>query len=277
MEDLTGEKLLLFGLVALPGFVAIRVYWLWYPRESKDWKELLTEAVTYSVINLLVWIALFPVVVRGFATAILGKGAQPKNETLRAFNAVLDYGGTLFLYAVVSPTLLVIVLNFLRRAVFARWFKLDNPLRTAWDWIFTEVAHKRPLYVGFKLKSKGEGDKPAYRVGYYNGSSYVASYPMEPEIYVERLHYITEEGGIGPAIPDSRGMFIRLAECEMIEFFDDPSFQPGPSFLVKLLNALDRFCNYVDRFQKGVSEWLEKDRISRRAASRRSTAARGRM
>ena len=57
LTDLTPDKLLWVVLAVVPGFVAIRVYALWYPVEKqKDIGSALVEAVAYSTLNVLLWL-----------------------------------------------------------------------------------------------------------------------------------------------------------------------------------------------------------------------------
>src|SRR5262245_29509749 len=56
MPDLSIEKLLFFLFAVLPGFIAIQTYGLKCPTPKRDWGNSLIEAVTYSLLNLVLWL-----------------------------------------------------------------------------------------------------------------------------------------------------------------------------------------------------------------------------
>lgn len=218
MGDLTGEKLLLFVLAALPGALAIRVYSLWCPTPQKDWKESLTDAVIYSVVGLALWVMFYPSAIEGFVeTAFLTDTVEGSKKGV-AF-ALLQNCYLLLLYAVVTPAALSCIWYFLRYRVFPRLLGFDHPTRTAWDWVF---CRKKPFYLLMHLKSKNAHNQQMVKAGYFNGKSYVAGYPYDPEIYFERVHMVMPDGTIGEAIPCSDGMLIRASEVELFEFLIDP-------------------------------------------------------
>jgi len=65
-------------------------------------------------------------------------------------------------------------------------------------------------------------------------ASYVSTYPHEPEIFVERVHYVTADGKVGLPVPDGMGMLIKYSECERLEFLRDPGYQPAPAKMLRL-------------------------------------------
>jgi len=220
MGDFSTEKLFLFGLFALPGAVAIRVYSLWCPAPTKDWKESIFDAVIYSSAGLVLWAILIPSVVKAFVEGVLPKEQEAGVATAHAVNAVFDNRLGLLLYLFVTPTALTTLWYFARLWFFHEHLGFDHPIRTAWDWVF---SRRQSLYIFFQLKNRGKDGERVVKVGYFNGSSYVTTYPYDAEIYVERMHVLNPDGTVGPAIPGSNGMLIRLSECEWLEFLKDPT------------------------------------------------------
>src|SRR2546422_7343396 len=55
MPTLSLENLQLFFAVVLPGFVAIKVFGLFYPDEKRSFTDLLADAVAYGLINFIFW------------------------------------------------------------------------------------------------------------------------------------------------------------------------------------------------------------------------------
>jgi hypothetical protein len=220
MGDFSPEKLFLFILFALPGAVAIRVYALWFPTPVKDWKESVFDAVTYSTIVFAVWYVFFPSAVKDFVTAVVEAQKHGADEPTKTIDTFFGKLFSLVLYVLVTPFLLTLVWSFCRQRFFHRFLGFDHPIRTAWDWVF---SRKQALYIFFYLKQKNADGSRFVRVGYFNGNSYVTSYPFDAEIYVERVHQLKPDGTVGQPIPGSGGMLIRLSECEFLEFLLDPT------------------------------------------------------
>jgi hypothetical protein len=256
MGDLSLDKLLLFVVIAFPGVVAIRVHALWYPTQPKDWKDSLVEAVTFSIINLLVWAVVFPSFVEKFATELATRTSEPEKAIPSTLGFVLNHGAFLAGYALVTPTLFVWLWYQVRRSsVLHRWIRVDHPVRTSWDWAF---SRGEPFYVFVHLKAKDENGKQVIKAGYFGGSSYVSTYPQDPDLFIERLHSLKDDGTIGDPIPDSKGLFIRYSECERIEFLRDPGFAKPPSWWRWLRGVQQRRFGNLNLSVEGVWSWPKK-------------------
>jgi Family of unknown function (DUF6338) len=59
MPDWTQDRLLLFLLFFVPGFISIKIYDLLVPSERRDFQSTLAEAIGYSAVNFAV---LLPIV-----------------------------------------------------------------------------------------------------------------------------------------------------------------------------------------------------------------------
>lgn len=54
MPDLDIEKLLLFLVFVVPGFVALKVYDLLIPAERRDFSSSIVEVISFSMVNLAI-------------------------------------------------------------------------------------------------------------------------------------------------------------------------------------------------------------------------------
>lgn len=266
MAELTLDKVFLFLLLAMPGVVAIRAYGLWVPSIPKDWKDQLVDAVSFSLLNAFVWYVFFPSIVYGFVTGLFSNDAEP-NSVPKSVVVVLEHVYWIIGYTLLSPIALTYSWYSLRASVLHRRLGIDHPVRTAWDWVFLRGD---AMYLLFVLKSMGDG-KQTVIVGYFDGSSYVTTYPLEAEIYVERLHVFNPDKTIGRAVPDSKGMLIKYSECERIEFLRDPAFVRRVPFWKRVnstmivfgkhvllaICATGRFIRHPIKNVKGVCKWQE--------------------
>ena len=230
--DLTPDKLFWVVLAVVPGFVAIRIYALWYPVEKqKDIGSALVEAVTYSTLNVLIWLLFI-------------RSEIPDGDL---FQHPWHYPGMLFLYCFLSPAVLAWLCLQLRLRVLPRYLSMDHPTRTAWDWF---VSNYSPFFIRFILKSRDKDDKPMMVGGYYGENSYASTYPEEPEIYVEEVWYLNPESGVfEQRIEGSLGMVIRLSECERVEFHSsgEQTLTGWRIFLYDLKRVWNWFCKRIIR------------------------------
>ncbi|MBA4188255.1 MAG: hypothetical protein C0467_09645 [Planctomycetaceae bacterium] len=241
---------MLFVLFALPGAVAIRVYALWCPTPQKDWKESISDAIIYSFVGLTLWMLIVPEVVKQFLSNVMVQ-KESVNANEQAINAVFASRANLVLFVLITPAVISSVWYFFRLRLLHRWIGFDHPTRTAWDWVF---SRKRPVYILFHLKSKGPDDSQTVRVGYFNGRSYVTSYPLDAEIYVERVHQLDANGQVTQPIPDTNGMLIKLSECERLEFLLDPT----PIPLTLRQRAWHRTISASRRVRKGCLDRVKR-------------------
>lgn len=192
MPDLTIERLQLFLLVVMPGIIAIKVYDLFYPPEKRDFGSSLMEAAAYGLINLAVWIVpLFYI-----------------NQKEWIENHPFWYAGCSILFLVVSPILLALLTAKVRNF---KWVAkhLGYPTRTAWDEFF---RRRQECWILFYLKNG------MMVGGYFGEHSYATTYPQPPEIYVEEVYRVDDVGEFVEIVEGTKGMLIRSADCERVEF-----------------------------------------------------------
>jgi Family of unknown function (DUF6338) len=194
MPDLTPDKLLLFALFVIPGLVAIRTWSLWCPGPKADWGNSLGEAITYSVLNLAIWHRWIRDITK-----------KPYDDL-----SIVEVSAAIVLICFLSPAILASGWYKLRANVLHQWLGIDHPTPRGWEY---HLNKNRRFWVLFHLKSgKMLG-------GLYAGSSYAATFPQEPELYVEKVYSVDDNGKNWKEIEDTIGMVIRLSECERLEFF----------------------------------------------------------
>jgi len=191
-ELLSVEKLQLFLMFVVPGFVAIKVYDLFVPSGHRAASDTIVEAVTYSMVNLALMC---------WAMVLLIWYRVPEEHPVW-------YGVVTFVVLFVSPAILGAATWKLRT-----WGRLhrfiQHPMPTAWDFFFS----KRPsCWVLFHLT---DGKTVGGRFGC---ESYATSYPEEAEVYVEEAWRIDDHGRFSE-VAGTRGMIVRRSECQAIEFF----------------------------------------------------------
>lgn len=193
MPDLSIEKLAFFLFAVLPGFIAIQVYAMKCPGAKRDWANSLMEAVTYSLVNLTIW----------------GWWVVPLVKTPFTEVAWVDLAAAVICVCFGSPILLALGWYWLRTTYLHRRLRLDHPTPRGWDH-FVKSNHE--YWVLFHLKNgKLLG-------GYFGGDSYAATFPQEPEMYVEEIWRVNERGQFVEMVEGTLGGVIRLSECERVEF-----------------------------------------------------------
>lgn len=202
----------------MPGAVAIRVYSLWNPNPIKDWKESISDALIYSAVVAGGWLLVRHESVLGFLELASLKNGD---SNLQIARAVIVYRFEFICYAFITPSLLSAAWYIFRIKLGPRYFRLDHPTRTAWDYAF---SMNKSCYILFHLKSKTPDGKQEVRAGYFGNKSYVSTYPQEPEIYVQRVHYMAE-GMVGQKVDDTAGLLIKFSECERFEFMMDTTIR----------------------------------------------------
>lgn len=194
MPELSVERLVFFLFVVLPGFIAIQAYGLKCPTPKRDWGSSLTEAITYSLINLSIWMWWVLRIVR-----------LPFGDV-----DVLELTAAIVCVCFLSPIILALGWYWLRTSFLHRKLKMDHPTPRGWDH-FVRINHE--FWVLFHWKSgKMSG-------GYFGEHSYASTFPHDPEIYVEEMWRVNERGEFTEIIERTLGGVVRISECERVEFF----------------------------------------------------------
>jgi hypothetical protein len=195
MEIFEANKLFLFIVFAIPGFIAIKTYSLLCPNQEKESTKLIIDAITYSCLNY----------------AILGPFIymmlfSKKWEFICSFFTFSFYSFVMLIF----PALLAWFWLKLRNMKFFQK-NAPHPTARAWDYVF---AQKKPYYI---LVTLADGKQLA---GEYSDASFTSSYPEESQIYLEKTWVINSDGGFDRERDQSAGILILAKDIQSIEFFD---------------------------------------------------------
>jgi Family of unknown function (DUF6338) len=114
----------------------------------------------------------------------------------------------LFVGPIAWPFALVSI--FKSRAIAPR---IQIPYPTAWDFLFDQ---REPAFLLIHLT---DGDLIG---GYWGGRSYAGSFPNDGDIYMEAVYTLSESGGFGERVANTRGVLLRKEQYSFIEMFDVP-------------------------------------------------------
>lgn len=186
------DKLVLFIAFAIPGFISIKFYQLFFPGTARPVSEQLVDAVAYSCIN---YAALFWLIL------------QVEASELRQVHAWLYYLFYVFVLFI-APALWVILWKWLRtRDMFQR--NAPHPIQKPWDFVFKQ---RKCYWVIVYLKN---GEKVA---GKFGGDSFASSAPAEEQIYLEEV-WLEQEGILDRPVKRSAGIVIMASEISRVELF----------------------------------------------------------
>lgn len=185
------DKLILFILFVVPGFVAIKAYEVLIPSQMKDSSKQIVDAITYSCIN--------------YALLFVPMMMVEKSN----LSAEYPYSHYAFYFFVifVSPILLVFSWKWLRTTNLAQ-NNAPHPVLKPWDYVFMQ---RRFYWVKVILKN---GDVIG---GLYRNKSFASSYPAPEQIFLEQTWIIGEKGGFERPKNDSAGIIILSDEIAYIE------------------------------------------------------------
>jgi hypothetical protein len=181
----------LFLIFFIPGFITLKVYDLLIPGEQRDFSKSLFDAVAYSSLNFAVLLRLIALV---------------RSDSLSA----LQWYTAMFFLLIGMPAVWPVVFLELRKVPWVAR-RIASPNARVWDDIF---AKRTPYWVIVHLKDQR-------RIGgLYAGKSYTSHSPAPPEIYLEQVWDVNEEGGFtGSMVEATSGILIMGSEILALEFF----------------------------------------------------------
>lgn len=186
------DKLFLFILFVVPGFISIKFYQLFYPGSTVAVSEQLIDAVSYSCINYAFLFWLVQIV----------EGSQ-----LKSVHGWLYYLFYVFVL-VLAPALWVLIWKWVRtRNIFQR--NAPHPIAKPWDYVFQQG---KTYWVIVYMK---DGTRLA---GRYGAGSFASSAPAEEQIYLSES-WVMENDLLHHAVDRTAGVLILSAEISHIEFF----------------------------------------------------------
>lgn len=185
------DKLFLFIMFVVPGFISLKAYELFFPGQPKDSSKQIIDAITYSCINYaLLFFFILKIEKSGYATT------YPNLYFLFYFFVLF-----------ISPVILVLVWKRLRSTSFAQK-NAPHPTAKPWDYVFLQ----RKSYWVKVVKNDG-----TIIGGKYSEKSFASSAPASEQIYLEESWIINDKGGFERVKNNSAGVIILSGEISHIE------------------------------------------------------------
>lgn len=185
------NKLLLFIVFSVPGFIAIKTYELLLPSQQFEPTKQIIDAVSYSCINYALWIwPIYHVQTSSISTA------YPNLY-------VLFWMYLLF----ISPVLLAFCWKSLRECELIQNF-VPHPTQKPWDYVFSQ---RGTYWVVVTLK---DGKKIA---GMYGPKSFASSAPAKEQIYLEEHWILNKYEGFDRSAVQTAGIIILSSEISTLE------------------------------------------------------------
>lgn len=193
MEIWSVDKLGLFLLFAIPGFVALKTYSTLLPTGHKDTSQQLLDAVAYSCINYAIFFAPIYFV----------------QENNVASSHPIVYGTFLAFVLLVAPAVwATLYVNLRASSLFQRI--APHPTADAWQFLFSQ----RERY--WVIVTLQDGQKIG---GRFDSKSFASSAPAPHQLYLEERWEISEEGGLERPRSGTNGVLIVCSTISSVEFF----------------------------------------------------------
>ncbi|MCD3202868.1 DUF6338 family protein [Clostridium botulinum] len=189
MDIFNIDKLDLFIIFFLPGFISGKVWSFIVPCDNKKAGDYLLDIVCYSCINF------------GATFWIIDIVNQLQDKKICLY---IGY----FLVLVTMPILWPIIIKTVLNVPFVKNYILII-IPTSWDYIFSK---RESYFILVHLKDS------SIIGGLYKGNSYTSSYPNKQDIYIEEVWNVDENGNFKSKVPNSKGAWIDKDCFEYIEF-----------------------------------------------------------
>ncbi|KAF0145294.1 MAG: hypothetical protein FD156_1125 [Nitrospirae bacterium] len=187
------DKLKLFLVFFVPGFISMKIYGLLLPGERRDFSKDTFEAIAYSAFNFaaLSWLI-----------SLIHLNSFYTNHKAWYFVSIFII---MFVFPVIWPILFVKIStwNFVAKHII-------HPIQKPWDYIF---GKKEAYWIIVHLKNgKRIGGK-------YDTKSFTSSFPAKEQIYLEQVWKLDEKGGFLKPIDRSEGIIILGDDIVSVELF----------------------------------------------------------
>jgi len=186
------DKLVLFLLFIIPGFISLKTYSLLIPNQEKDSSKQIIDAIAYSCMNYA--FLLIPII-------------TVQSNDIKETSPVLYY---LFYLGVffVAPIIWVLIWKWLRRKeVFQKI--APHPTIKPWDYIFSQ---RKSFWVKITLING------TIIGGKYSDKSFTSSSPATEQIYLQESWIMNNKGGFDRAKNNTDGIIIMEHQISYIEF-----------------------------------------------------------
>lgn len=188
------EKLVIFLIMLVPGFISLKVWDLLVPSERRDFSKSLVDAIAYSAINfaLLFWLVDY-----------LSK------PNLAQLSPKGFFAGNLFLFFIFPVFWPIALLWVMKWPLLAR--HIVNPVQKPWDYVF---AKRESAWVIVHLKNGGVVG------GKFASQSFASSYPAKEQIYIEELWQLDDQRNFTKRIERTKGSIVLGDDILAVEFFE---------------------------------------------------------
>lgn len=186
------DKLIIFILFVIPGFISLKIYELFFPSEQKNSSKQIIDAITYSCINYgILAIPIFTV----------------------EYYAIKDnypfwYYMFYFLVLFIFPVLWTYIWAKIRESDKIQDIA-PHPHKKAWDYIFSK---RESYWIKITLKNG------TVVGGLYDCKSFASSSPSKEHIYLEESWKIKKDGTFKKMKNDSKGILILQKQIAYMEF-----------------------------------------------------------
>jgi hypothetical protein len=191
MDIFNLDKLYLFLIFFIPGFVSTKIWGLIVPSENRKPSDYLLETVSYSCINfaLLSWLIIIV-----------------NNPKFQSSNQALIYV-IWFLILFAFPAIWPIIFHWI---LSLKCFKgvIVHPIPKAWDFFFGTGDN---CYVLVHLKS-------GKLIGGLYG--FASSYPNSEDIYLKEVWEVSDDGKFLSKIENTKGLWVGKDFFDYLEFFE---------------------------------------------------------
>lgn len=194
MEIFTTDKVFLFILFFVPGFISMKVYHLLIASENTKFSESLNEAIGFSAINFA-----------SFSWLIILIHSNGFYKMYFFWYLIL----CLFI-VFIAPILWTVFYVWIAKSKKLRKYIL-SPIKNPWDYYFEK---RKSCWVIVNLKS---GEKIG---GVYSDNSFSSAFPHKTQIYLEQLWNIDEHGNFLSLKNRNKGVIIFGDDIKSIEFYN---------------------------------------------------------
>ncbi|MFQ5602936.1 MAG: DUF6338 family protein [bacterium] len=187
------DKLILFLMFFIPGFVSIKIYDLFIPGEQRDFTKSLFEVIGYSALNYAVfsWLIIW------------------------LYFENLYFGHKIWFFILL--VMIMLVFPSLWPVLFIRLWSWEplakyiiHPIKKPWDYLFG----KGELY--WMIVHLKDGRKIG---GKFDKESFASSFPAEEQLYLEEVWELDQKGKFIEPIDRSAGIIVLSNEISSIELF----------------------------------------------------------
>ena len=187
------DKLIIFILFVIPGFVMLKTYEVLNPSAYKSYPQQIIDVVAYSCINY------------GF---LLIPIYYVEKSNIKNSSPICYYLFYLFILTI-FPVILAFIWHKIRQSKHFQKIA-PHPTLKPWDYVFSQ---RKPYWIKVKLKT---GEIVAGKFAY---KSFASSFPAREEIYLEEVWLLNEKKGFDRPKKRSEGVLILSDSIEYIEFF----------------------------------------------------------